>query len=297
MFQATNPFIPESCRILRHGEPTDKVVLPANVQVQIMNAIEVARLLCERSRLVLVPHGEKGPREKDWHKNPVSLAQYDYAFADSTWPPNVGIILGEQVDFEGDGPEAEADLLELFDGDIPLTPSWQSLRGRHYLFLRDERLLALGIAVIKYKGAEIRLGGAKAAQSLIPPSTTNGFTRTWLVSPTECDPAPIPEAVVQKLLALFAEKKAVVKSEPRPASSAVRPGDAMMVETSWQGILEPHGWKVVNDSDGVTHWCRPGKSDGVSATTGYCSTEDGKDLLFCFSTNGEPFEENHTLLV
>ena len=85
-----------------------------------MDGLKRRRLLCERSKLVLIPHGEKGPREKDWHKKPISLAQFDNAFVDSTWPPNIGIILGDEVDFEGDGPEAEADLLELFDGEFRL---------------------------------------------------------------------------------------------------------------------------------------------------------------------------------
>ena len=77
-------------------------------------------------------------------------------------------------------------------------------------------------------------------------------------------------------------------------TSVVRPGDDLIGHASWQEILEPHGWKVDNESDGVTQWCRPGKSDGVSTTTGYCSTDDGKDLLYCFSTNGQPFEDGHT---
>jgi hypothetical protein len=243
-----------------------------------MHAIEEARLLSERSKLVLIPHGKKGPCEKDWHNKPISLAQFDRAFASPT-QPNVGIILGENVDFEGDGPEAESDLKELFGGEIPQTPSWQSLRGRHYMFAADARLTALGIAVIKYKGAEVRLGGAKAAQSLIPPSTTNDFTRTWVVSPSECDPAPIPEEVVQKLLATITEKKAAVKSQPRRTTSMTRPGDDLISRVSWREILEPHGWKIDNESDGVTRWCRPGKSEGVSATTGYCSTEDGIRLI------------------
>jgi hypothetical protein len=36
----------------------------------------------------------------------------------------------------------------------------------------------------------------------------------------------------------------------------------------------------------VTHWCRPGKDEGTSATTNYA----GSGLLYVFSTNAAPFE-------
>lgn len=258
-----------------------------------MEGLSEARQLCEHSTLVLIPHGEKGPREKEWHKKPLSVSQFDYAFASSP-SPNIGIILGSHIDVECDGPEAEIDLRELFDGEPPQTVSWTSRRGPHYLFAANERLLALGTAVIKWKSVEVRVGGAKAAQSLIPPSTTDGFTRTWIVPPSQCLPSKLPDSVVDKLLLTAERKKMAVVPGPRRAAPLERPGDDLIRHVSWADVLAPHGWKAVNESDGVTHWCRPGKSDGVSATTGYCSTEDGKDLLFCFSTNAMPFEEGHT---
>src|SRR5262249_49783232 len=36
----------------------------------------------------------------------------------------------------------------------------------------------------------------------------------------------------------------------------------------------------------VTHWRRPGKNEGVSATTNYA----GSGLLYVFTSNGAPFE-------
>ena len=65
-----------------------------------------------------------------------------------------------------------------------------------------------------------------------------------------------------------------------------RPGDDFNRQVDWRGILEPHGWQVVGDNHGVTHWRRPSKKVGVSATTNH----GGSDLLYVFSTNASPFE-------
>jgi putative DNA primase/helicase len=54
---------------------------------------------------------------------------------------------------------------------------------------------------------------------------------------------------------------------------------------SWEDILLPHGWRVVGHRGQVTRWCRPGKKDGISATTGHCG-----DHLYAFSSNAHPFE-------
>jgi hypothetical protein len=45
--------------------------------------------------------------------------------------------------------------------------------------------------------------------------------------------------------------------------------------------LLPLGWTKVFSKGQTTAWCRPGKSEGISATTNY----EGSDLLFVFSTS------------
>jgi putative DNA primase/helicase len=68
-----------------------------------------------------------------------------------------------------------------------------------------------------------------------------------------------------------------------------RPGDDFNARADWADILTPHGWHCVGaDADGCEHWCRPGKSDGSSATVNH----QGHDLLYIFSVNADPFEEN-----
>lgn len=69
-----------------------------------------------------------------------------------------------------------------------------------------------------------------------------------------------------------------------------RPGDQFNRRAAWGEILERHGWKVDRTSGDVTYWTRPGKSRGVSATSGKCSTEGSGDLLYVFSANAHPFD-------
>lgn len=68
-----------------------------------------------------------------------------------------------------------------------------------------------------------------------------------------------------------------------------RPGDDFNRRATWAEILEPHGWAPERVSGDVTYWTRPGKSRGVSATTGKCRSEAGNDLLYVFTTNAPPF--------
>src|SRR5262249_10204383 len=68
-------------------------------------------------------------------------------------------------------------------------------------------------------------------------------------------------------------------SRPEFTADANRPGDDFNRRATWREILEPGGWKVARIRDQVVHWTRPGKDDGVSATSGYCESEKSGDLL------------------
>jgi putative DNA primase/helicase len=59
--------------------------------------------------------------------------------------------------------------------------------------------------------------------------------------------------------------------------------DDFNLRAKWEDVLEPHEWVVVGQSGDVTHWRRPGKHDGVSATTNYA----GLDLLHVFTSSSE----------
>ena len=85
------------------------------------------------------------------------------------------------------------------------------------------------------------------------------------------------------------------KVAPTPAAAptgdhGTAPGSLFNAHASWTDILEPHGWKVVGHRGDSLLWCRPGKANGISATTGHCSTPGSGSLLYVFSTSAHPFE-------
>ena len=107
-------------------------------------------------------------------------------------------------------------------------------------------------------------------------------------------PALIPMLSWEEREALFACFRAL---DAMPTAEAVKeqvtkptdgvgksPGDDYNERATWDELLLPRGWsKVFTAKSGVTYWCRPGKNQGVSATTG---RNDG-DNLFVFSTSTE----------
>jgi P4 family phage/plasmid primase-like protien len=222
---------------------------------------------------------------------------------------NVGFILGVAsglVDLECDTRTAETDYANLFDNEPPVAPTYTSARGRHRLFRHHPRLETIanlpgfdnaekGGAVVKFGELECRIGvGGKAAQSLVPPSTTNGVPKEWLpgLSLSDCDPPELPEVVVDRIIAAAAAKfkKQAIPTDAEGRSLGGRPGDDFNAKATWADILQLHGWMVEHVSHGVTYWRRPGKKDGWSATTGFCSNHTSGDLLYVFSTNAGPFE-------
>lgn len=94
------------------------------------------------------------------------------------------------------------------------------------------------------------------------------------------------------LLDVFRSINQSVKPAPQPTLTAsphrnhndgVTPGDDYETKTSWEEILTPHGWtRLHTDTTGTTYWRRPGKNDGISATTG--NAKD-RDRLYVFSTS------------
>jgi hypothetical protein len=80
-----------------------------------------------------------------------------------------------------------------------------------------------------------------------------------------------------------------------PGAAGQRPGDDFEARASWREVLEPAGWELVFERGDVGYWRRPGK-DGRSwsATTGRCKGEDGRSLLYVFTTSAPPFESERT---
>jgi hypothetical protein len=81
-------------------------------------------------------------------------------------------------------------------------------------------------------------------------------------------------------------KQKAESSFPAASVAGDRPGDRYNQRTEWREILEPHGWTYVGNHGEEGLWRRPAKAFSFSATTNYKNS----DLLYCFSTNGSPFE-------
>ena len=135
----------------------------------------------------------------------------------------------------------------------------------------------------------------KGGYCLVPPSPAkcHQMNRPYVLS--QGDLANIPTITEDEraiLLNCASALNEYVEPEriytPRESSTPIgdRPGDVFAAKVPWENILLPHGWCVVGHRGEVTLWCRPGKKDGISATTGY----GGSDLLYVFSSNAFPFE-------
>jgi hypothetical protein len=59
------------------------------------------------------------------------------------------------------------------------------------------------------------------------------------------------------------------------------PGDDYNARTTWEELLVPLGWSVVYRKNEATIWRRPGKAEGISATTNF----NGNDKFYVFSTS------------
>lgn len=149
--------------------------------------------------------------------------------------------------------------------------------GEHYYFSYSPlAVVGRDFRKIFAQGVDIKTDGGYV---LLPPSTTT-TTYRWQDSNTPISEAPdwLLEAVLKP------------KVDPKDYSSFyddptdTRPGTEYNRHTTWEELLEPLGWKVIQRNiDGETYWCRPGKSEGISATTGY----QGADVLYVFSSSTE----------
>jgi hypothetical protein len=114
----------------------------------------------------------------------------------------------------------------------------------------------------------------------------SGGAWTMLVGSAKSIPT-LTVAERQGLHQLFATfdcvpKVEFVTEELAPKGGNLTPGDDYNAKVTWEQVLEPLGWKkVYTNKAGVTSWRRPGKSEGISATTNHA----GNDKFFCFSSS------------
>lgn len=116
---------------------------------------------------------------------------------------NIGLLLGDIIDVEGDSKEANDKIIDLI-GDYN-HPTYASTKSIHHLFINPEP----NLTVIKYKQMEFR---ANRHQSVLPPSTLeNGVNYNWLTKLTFPIP-PMPD----RLLGFFRSLKIDYKNKTKP---------------------------------------------------------------------------------
>jgi hypothetical protein len=108
----------------------------------------------------------------------------------------------------------------------------------------------------------------KADGDLLTPDRTPNFTKAELTE-------------VHRVFRSLDERRHDIETTPVQIEGT-RPGDDFANQTDWAEILEPHGWQRVYESRENTYWRRPGKKEGISA-----STKNGWFYVFTTSTSFE----------
>lgn len=150
--------------------------------------------------------------------------------------------------------------------------------GYHFYFhtgLSDKPILYRKVLTT---GVDIKTEGG---YTLLPPSVTTARYK-WSGPRDEIEPLP-------EWLRLAIEKpKLPPARDYYDDPTDQRPGTLFNRNTTWAELLEPQGWRRVGlNADGEEFWCRPGKTEGISATTNY----NGTDLLYVFTSSTQLLPE------
>lgn len=180
----------------------------------------------------------------------------------------VGLRLGPKaglIDVEIDGPEGESSFINLCGGEVVSTLGWDSARGKHRLFVWDDRLAVIKKTKLHNRatdrelpGVEILLGYGQG-QAVCPPTLRDdGKPRVWFGE----EVAALPECAIVMLLRLATEttatRPAIVTADPLvPANVPLRPfqlrvvngGDAAWFRSSFEREVQA----VESCAEGTRH--------------------------------------------
>lgn len=133
-----------------------------------MSILQQYDIYCEHGyKVIPLIEGMKRPLCKDW---PTYDPEFNRQIIRKNPKCNLGLLLGEIMDVEGDTKHAN-DLIDQLVGDFP-HPIYRSAKSRHHLFLNP----IPGFRILKFEGVEFR---AEKHQSVMPPSTVNGVRYVW----------------------------------------------------------------------------------------------------------------------
>ncbi len=145
--------------------------------------------------------------------------------------------------------------------------------GQHYLFRMPTPDTHFRSKL--WEGIDIKgVGGYIVAPPSVHP---NGGVYEWV--DYEAMIAPAPDWLLRVLTPPPMPTRVMGETDPNDD----RPGSVYNRTMGWDELLEAAGWTLVYERDDVGYWRRPGKDDGVSASTNY----GGSDLLWVWTTSTE----------
>jgi len=147
--------------------------------------------------------GTKIPVLKDWQHD-WSVAKYRHFFVDRP-KSNIGILLGNIIDVEGDDKPANDCIFDLVRNTPH--PMFKSSKSVHHLFISpDPRITICKIGAIEFRGHR--------HQSVIPPSVhKSGIEYKWLKD-SSFPPPPMPQRMIDFL---YDHRKDIHRAKPRPS--------------------------------------------------------------------------------
>lgn len=259
---------------------------------------------------------------KNYTSNPAGTDQLESWFNPAAGVQGIGIVTGfggvEMLEVEGKAMPLMGGVVELLDGTglrplyDRLVAGWseQSPSGGLHLFYR----LADSDVPGNTKVAQQPTDGATGRETLAETRGTGGFV---VLAPSggkvhatsrpyvrlAGGPATIPTVSREERDQLHAVVHAALDTMPdeHPAAAGpvdakwstsyqahdgdITPGDDYERRTEWDEILV--GWTYVFSRGATKYWRRPGKNDGISATTGHAGDRD-RLYVFTSSTEFEP---------
>ncbi len=92
---------------------------------------------------------------------------------------------------------------------------------------------------------------------------------------------PSERAELHRLARSLDRMPVKVVAAPKAVETNGRPGDDFNGRALWEDILLPQGWQRTWAHNGTTSWRRPGKSDGISATTNHAGSGSAGGMGEC----------------
>lgn len=189
------------------------------------------------------------------------------------------------VDPRSGGLEGLAELERIAGAPLATLTSYSGREdgGRHLFWLHPGGKLR---ATRLPAGVDLKAGGR--GYVVLPPSIHPATGRPYRWAEPLLPPAPLPVSLV---VLLRPPAPAVPPRRHLTVGAGGRPGDRFNESVTWQQVLSPHAWVLVQEHGAVGLWRKPRSSDdGHHATT----NARGTDRLHVFSAAAPPFDADES---